>query len=150
MSFYKLLEFCPTSLSRRIWARQGPILYPNFFDRLFLKRECIELQDLGKAQALGALPLDYNLSRKVFIQKRSSLRKILEPSRVIIRINATLAATKAHRGIFLFFVAFSDIVPQIFLYNCIWRIFIARKKTFRYFIFEEYLFLYYKACLKFH
>ena len=40
---------------RRIWARQGPIFYPKFFDRLFLTKP-IETLNLGKAQALGALP----------------------------------------------------------------------------------------------
>ena len=38
---------------RRIWARQGPIFYPKFFDWLLLER--IETQNLGKAQAWRAL-----------------------------------------------------------------------------------------------
>ena len=38
-----------TGTPRRIWARQGPIFYPNFFRR-------VETQNVGKAQALGALP----------------------------------------------------------------------------------------------
>ena len=40
---------------RQIWARQGPLFYPNFLTSCFLL-ECIEIQNLVKAQALGALP----------------------------------------------------------------------------------------------
>ena len=43
---------------RRIWTRQGPIFYPNFWPVVSYK--CIETQNLGKAQALPAVAALYN------------------------------------------------------------------------------------------
>jgi hypothetical protein len=44
-----------SGLPRRIWARQGPILYLKFFLTGRFLWDSIEIQNLSKAQALGAL-----------------------------------------------------------------------------------------------